>query len=72
MRGLPAHFRNGEIVLDNPEDMPPDGTELWVEVVGVDGIALNDEERACLNRSLRPGMTAGDIRALIDQIRGKR
>lgn len=72
MRALSAHVKNGEIVLDHPEDAPPDGTEVWVEIRSVNGVILNDEERACLHRSIRPGMTQGDIRALVDQITKKR
>jgi hypothetical protein len=68
MRALKAHVKNGEVVLDNPDEMPPEGTRVIVYLRGVNGIELTGEEVLCLHRSIQPGMTDGDIRALVDVI----
>jgi len=64
MQPLKAHFQNGQVVLDEPTDMP-NGTELYVvpaaqlegvAVGGVDiGDDLDDEERAELHQAIREG-----------------
>jgi hypothetical protein len=81
MRPLKAHFQNGQVVLDEPTDMP-NGTELYVvpaaQLKGVDlGDDLDDEERAALDESIRAGiedMEAGrtmDAKTAIARLRSR-
>jgi len=81
MQPLKAHFQNGQVVLDEPTDMP-NGTELYVvpaaQLKGVDvGDDLDDEERAALDESIRAGiddMEAGrtiDAKTAIAQLRSR-
>jgi hypothetical protein len=81
MQPLKAHFQNGQVVLDEPTDMP-NGTELYVvaaaQLKGVDvGDDLDDEERAALHESIREGiedMEAGrtiDAKTAIAQLRSR-
>ncbi len=81
MRLLKALFQDGQVVLDEPTDMP-NGTELYVvpaaELKGVDaGDDLDDEERAALDEAIREGiedMEAGrtiDAKTAIAQLRSR-
>ena len=81
MQPLKAHFQNGQVVLDEPTDMP-NGTELYVvpaaQLKGMDvGDVLDDEERAALDESIREGiedMEAGrtiDAKTAIAQLRSR-
>ena len=81
MQPLKAHFQNGQVVLDEPTDMP-NGTELYVvpaaQLKGMDvGDDLDDEERAALDESIREGiedMEAGrtiDAKTAIAQLRSR-
>ena len=82
MHPLKAHFQNGQVVLDEPTDMP-NGTELYVvaaaQLKGMHvGDDLDDEERAALDESIREGiedMEAGrtiDAKTAIAQLRSRR
>lgn len=81
MQPLKAHFQNGQVVLDEPTDMP-NGTELYVmpaaQLKGMDvGDDLDDEERKALDESIREGiedMEAGrtiDAKTAIAQLRSR-
>ena len=81
MQPLKAHFQNGQVVLDEPTDMP-NGTELYVvsaaQLKGIDvGDDLDDEERVALDESIREGikdMEAGrtiDAKTAIAQLRSR-
>lgn len=65
MQPLKAHFQNGQVVLDEPTDMP-NGTELYVvpaeqagDVVLLGDDGLDDEERKRLHQSIRRGIDDG-------------
>jgi hypothetical protein len=70
MQPLKAHFQNGQVVLDEPTDMP-NGTELYVvsaaQLKGVDvGDDLDDEERKALHRELDASMAEAKAGELVD------
>lgn len=65
MQPLKAHVRNGQVVLDEPTDLP-NGTELYVvpaeqlgDVVLLRDDDLNDDERKRLHESIRRGVEDG-------------
>jgi hypothetical protein len=62
---LKAHVRNGQIVLDEPGELP-EGTELSVYVCASEGDTLSDAERAALHRSLKRGIMQIDAGERID------
>jgi hypothetical protein len=70
MQPIKAHFQNGQVVLDEPTDLP-NGTELYVvsaaQLKGLDvGDDLDDEERAALHRELEASMAEADAGELVD------
>ena len=65
MQPLKAHFQNGQVVLDEPTDLP-NGTELYVvpaeqlgDVVLLRDDGLDDDERKRLHESIRRGIADG-------------
>lgn len=65
MQPLKAHFQNGQVVLDEPTDLP-NGTELYVvsaeqlgDVVMLRDDGLDDDERKRLHESIRRGIEDG-------------
>jgi len=65
MQPLKAHFQNGQVVLDEPTDLP-NGTELYVvsaeqlgDVVMLRDDGLDDDERKRLHESIRRGIKDG-------------
>ncbi|MEO7037667.1 MAG: hypothetical protein ABI335_27915 [Polyangiaceae bacterium] len=65
MQPLKAHFKNGQVVLDEPTDFP-NGTELYVmpaeqlaDVVLLRDDGLDDDERKRLHESIRRGIEDG-------------
>lgn len=70
MQPLKAHFQKGQVVLDEPADLP-NGTEPYVvpaaQLKGVDiGDELDDEERAALHREIEASMAEADAGELVD------
>jgi hypothetical protein len=65
MHALKGHVKNGQIVLDEPAELP-EGMEVRVQVYDPEGDALSDEDRAALHRSLRRGIAQADAGHLID------
>jgi hypothetical protein len=69
MQPLKAHFQNGQIVLDEPTDLP-NGTELYVlpveQLRGVICDDLDNEERAALHRELEASMAEAEAGELVD------
>ncbi len=62
---LKAHVINGEIVLDEPEELP-EGMAVQVYLYNPEGDSLGDEERAALHRALDRSMAQADAGQLID------
>jgi hypothetical protein len=64
MQPLKAHLKNGQVVLDEPTDLP-NGTELYVvpaelgDVVLLRDDGLDDDERKRLHESIRRGIEDG-------------
>jgi hypothetical protein len=65
MQPLKAHLKNGQVVLDEPTDLP-NGTELYVvpaeqlgDVVLLRDDGLDDDERKRLHESIRRGIADG-------------
>jgi len=65
MQPLKAHLDNGQVVLDEPTDLP-NGTELYVvlaeqlgDVVLLRDDGLDDDERKRLHESIRRGIEDG-------------
>ena len=56
MQAFDAHVRNGQIVVDEPTDLP-EGTKLKLQLVDVPE-ALDDEAREALHAKLREGLVA--------------
>jgi len=65
MYALKGHVKNGQIVLDEPTELP-EGMQVRVQVYNPEGDTLNDEERAALHRSLERGIAQADAGELID------
>jgi hypothetical protein len=65
MQPLKAHLKNGQVVLDEPTDLP-NGTELYVvtaeqlgDIVLLRDDGLDDHERKRLHDSIRRGIEDG-------------
>ena len=80
MQLLKAHLNDGQVVLDEPTDLP-NGTELYVvtadqldDVVLLRDDDLDDDERKRLHESIRRGIGDGrtgrvtDFDELIDEL----
>jgi hypothetical protein len=80
MQPLKAHVQNGQVVLDEPTDLP-NGTELYVvsaeqlgDIVMLRDDGLDDDERKRLHESIRRGIEDGragrvtDLDELLDEL----
>lgn len=69
MQPLKAQVRNGRLVMDEPTDLPEGEVVELVqvdEVLASGGDALDDEERAALQRELAASFEAEEAGQLID------
>jgi hypothetical protein len=60
-----AHVVKGQIVLDEPVELP-EGAELQVSLFSAQGDGLTDDDRAALHSSLRRGIAEADAGNLIE------
>jgi hypothetical protein len=65
MQALKGHVRNGQIVLDEPTELP-EGMEVRVQLYDPEGDTLSEEDREALHRSLQRGIAQADAGQLID------
>jgi hypothetical protein len=65
MQPLEAHVKNGQIVLDEPEELP-EGMAVQVYRYDPEGDSLSDEERAALHRALDRSIAQANAGELID------
>jgi hypothetical protein len=65
VNALKAHVVKGQIVLDEPAELP-EGAELKVYLFNAQGDGLSDDDRAALHDSLRRGIAQADAGTLID------
>ena len=65
MNALKAHVRNGQIVVDQPVDLP-EGAELQLYLYDVAADAMNGEERGALERALARSLAQADAGDLIE------
>jgi hypothetical protein len=62
---LKAHVRNGQIVVDEPVDLP-DGAELRVYLYDAAKDSLGPDERAALERALERSLAQADAGELVE------
>jgi hypothetical protein len=65
MNALKAHYKNGQIVLDEPAEID-EGAPLTVYLCNSEGDTLNEAERAALHRALDRSIAQADAGQLID------
>ena len=65
MQALKAHVVNGQIVLDEPIELP-EGATVLVQLYDPEGDSLSDQERAQLHRELERAMDQANAGQLID------
>jgi len=65
VNALKAHVVKGQIILDEPTELP-EGAVVQVHLYDAQGDALNDDDRAALHDSLRRGIAQADTGTLID------
>jgi hypothetical protein len=65
VNALKAHVKNGQIVLDEPSELP-EGMAALVQLYDPQGDSLSDEERAALHQALDRSIAQADAGQLID------
>ncbi len=65
VNALKAHVKNGQIVLDEPSELP-EGMAALVQLYDPSGDSLGDEERVALHRALDRSIAQADAGELID------
>lgn len=63
MQALKAHVKGGRLVLDEPTDLPEGEV---VELVPVDEVAMDDDERERLDAALELSMSQARAGQLVD------